>query len=229
MNIFKTLIISLCMVVSFSAAAVETDYKPTTTWPYIYEKFQEGSVKDFRGDVMKHDQLNISVANGKAHFIENETLMELDTRSIVLVTIGEDDYVPVSGSLVKVIKKTGHSTIALQTTINIEAMNQSEVGYGGKSSLTNTQKVSANAVAGGTDSSEYRSLSEMRADEGKPLVLKKTRGLIYNMMFIPASKYDIFNISGLDKNAVKKFIKDNKIRLSDDDDLSRLADYISTL
>ncbi len=228
MKLFKTLAIALLIAITFPVSAIEPEYTPTTTWPYLYEKFQEGTVKTLRGETIRHGEFNLSLAQGKGHFISNGTLMELDVRSIVEVTIGDDLFVPVGGKLVKVIKKTENSVTALQITIDIDAMSQSEVGYGGKSALTNTQKVSANAIAGGSDSSEYRSISDISADDGEPLTLKKVRGFICNWIFVPASKYDIFKIQGIDKAAVKKFIKDNKIRLSDDDDLSKLADFINS-
>ncbi len=228
MNFIRTIFAAALMAATFSASAIEIEYTPTTTWPYLYEHFQEGFVTTFRGETMHHKQLNISLAQRKAHFLQNDKLMELDTRTIAMVTIGEDEFIPVSGALVKIIKKTEHGTTALSITINVEAMTSTEVGYGGKSTVSSTQKVSPNVI-GAMNTSEHRSLTEMAKQEGKPLVLRKIRGIIYNRMFIPAAKYDILNIDGIDKNAVKKFMKDNKIRLSDDEDLSQLAEYIGTL
>ncbi len=229
MNYWRAVAVVMCMMIGVQASAIEEKYTPTTAWPYLYEEFQEGVVTTFRGEVINHNQLNVDLMRGKAHFVQNDVLMELDLRAVAKVSIGEDEFIPVSGSLVQVIGRAEHGVTALSITVNLEAMNRSEVGYGGTSSLTNTQKVSANAIAGGTGSSEYRSLSEMAKQEGKPLVLKKVRGLVYNGAFIPASKYDIMNIVGIDKDAVKKFMKDKKIRLSDDENLLMLADYIGTL
>ncbi len=229
LNLFRSMAVAVGMVMAVAAYAIEIDYVPTTAWPYVYQEFREGKVTTSLGEELKHDKLNISLADGKAHFVQNDVLMELDLRVVATVYVGEDEYVPVSGRLVKVVGRTEHGITALSVTINVAAMNSSEVGYGGTSLLTSTQKVSANAIASGSDYSSYRSISEIAQDEGEPLKLKTVRGIVHNRTFIPASRYDILNIVGIDKEAVKKYMKDNKIRLSEDEDLARLAEYIGTL
>ncbi len=227
MKLFKSLAIALLITFTFQAFADEPDYKPTTTWPYLYREFQEGAVITLMGEKINHNELNMDLYQGKVHFKENGKLMELNTRAVSQVTIGNDVFIPIGGNLMKVIRQTAHSTIVLSTAVNIEAMNQSEAAYGGKSSLSSTKKVSARAVMNQNGVSGYSHVDGK--DEGTKLVLTETKGFIHNWMFVPASKYDILRIKGIDKKAVKKFMKDNKIRLSDDDDLSKLADYISTL
>ncbi len=230
MNQLKILFITVCMTaICLTSYAQDKEYAPTTNWPYLYEDFREGEVTTLQMGKIKHSQLNISLARGMAHFIQNGTLMELDLRAVVSVNIGDDLFVPASGSLVKVLKKTDHGTTAVSTTVNHEAMSRSEVGYGGTSSLTNTQKVSANAISGALDISAYKSISDITQKDGKKLILKNVKGIVYQGAFIPAARYDILNIKGIDKKAVRKFLKDNKIRFTDEDDLSLLAEYIGTL
>ncbi len=227
MKLIRTLATAVIMAISVSATAVGKDFTPTTTWPYIYENFQEGCVTNLRGSEIKHEQLNISLVQGKAHYIQNGKLMEVDTRTVSVITIGEDTYVPASGRLVRILTKTEHGTIAVSVTIDTEAMNRSEAGYGG-STVASVREITPRTLSG-MASTEARNISELSKTGGDPLELKKTRGIVYRGMFITASKPAVLNIGGIDKDAVKKFMKDNKIRMSEDEDLLRLAEFIGTL
>ncbi len=228
MNILKTMSIAILMAISFSASAAAGNYTPTTSWPYIYEDFQEGCVINTRGSEIYHQHLNISLIRGKAHYLQDGELMELDMSTVRTVTIGNDKYIPIYGSLVKVIKETEHGTTALSIIIDTEAMKKQDMGYGGGSATSNSWAVSTRSIDGAV-AADPKSINEISKSGGDPLILKKRKGIIYNGMFIAAAKPAIMNISGKYRDDVKKFMKDNKIKLSDDEDLSKLAEFIGTL
>ncbi len=228
MKPLKTLSAILIMAISLSASAKGKDYTPTTTWPYIYEYFQKGCVINFRGNEVHHEQLNISLVKGKVHYIQEGRIMEVEAGTIARITIGDDKYITVSGNLVKIIKETEHGITAVSTVIDADATNSQGMGYGGGSPVSSAWRVSANSLDGMV-AANPQTISDISKNGGTPLTLKNRRGIVYNRMFIPASKPSILNIAGIDKDAVKKFMKDNKIKLTDDEDLSKLAEFIGTL
>lgn len=208
----------------------EEKYVPLTTWPYVYEDFLPGRIKTYQGGDIAYDKLNVNLVNGRAHFVKDGKIMEADMKTIALMTIGEDSYVCASGKMVKVVKNTLHSAVVLSTTVDTEAMSKADIGYG-KSSTASTQGVSLTAISGDMDYSVNRSLDDLSSKRktGEKLVLKNVTGIYYRGSFVPATKIDILNIPGIDKEAVKDFIKREKIKFKNADDLGRLVDFMYSL
>ena len=119
--------------------------------------------------------------------------------------------------------------------VDTEAMNKTNIGYG-KSSLASTQNVSASALAlesdvmnsGVIDGFNNKGIDTMKQDKnsGETLVTSRSIGIYYKGMFVPATRYDVLNIFGIDKDAVKDFIKTEKIKFNKVDDLAKLVDFL---
>ncbi len=228
MKLFKTLIIFVCTAVSTAAFAQGGRYEPTTNWPYVYEEFQPAWITTTLGSRIEYDDLNINVVNGKAHYVKNGVIMEADMSNIALLTIGNENYVRAAGALVKVIRNTEHSAVVRSIQVDTDAMSRSNIGYG-TSSTANTQNVSLGALNVSLDAVTLnRSLDDLnkQRDTGETLALKEIDGILYKGSFIPAARSAVLNIYGIDKDAVKKFIKENKIKFSKTEDLAKLVDYL---
>lgn len=229
-----TIILALCAI-CITGFSQNKKYKPLTSWPFVYEEFQSGRITTFQGGAIEYDQLNISLINGKPLFIRDNQIMEADSKSIALLVIGEDSYISANGVLLKVLKNTLKSAVVQMEIVDTEAMNKSDIGYG-KSSLASTQNVSASALAlesdvyaaGVIDGFNNKGIETMRNDKhsGETLATKRSIGIYYKGMFVPATRYDVLNIFGIDKEAVKDFIKAEKIKFNKVDDLAKLVDFL---
>jgi len=228
----KKWILSLALAISQIAclSAAGPVYAPRTSWPYVYEEFIPGKIKTHKGTDISYDKLNISLANGRVHYVEKGVIMQADINSIALLTIGDDSYVCVEGRMAKVLRNTVNSAVLLRTTIDTEAMSSADIGYG-KSSVASTNNLSATALGSGMDFSVNRSLDDVLKErqEGEPLVLQEVKGIYYKGSFVPAARVDVLRIQGIDKEAVKQYIKKEKIKFGSIDDLAALADYLYTL
>lgn len=229
----KTIRNLFVLAVFFCAAlstAAQGRYTPLTTWPYLYEDFSPGRITTWKGAVVNYDNLNINIITGRAHYIQDGTIMEADPLTVALLYIGEDSFVRAEGRMMKVLKNTEHSAVVLSVTVDTDAMNRASIGYG-TSAIASTQHVSTAAISGDMAYSINRSLDTMVQDRysGERLTLKEVKGLLYKGVFVPASRSDVLKIPGIDKNAVKQFIKTEKIRFSDTESLGRLADFLYTL
>ena len=60
-------------------------------------------------------------------------------------------------------------------------------------------------------------------------MLQEVKGIYYKGSFVPAARVDVLRIQGIDKEAVKQYIKKEKIKFGSIDDLAALADYLYTL
>ena len=229
-----TIILALCAI-CITGFSQNKKYKPLTSWPFVYEDFQPGRITTYQGAAIEYDQLNISLINGKPLFIKDGKIMEPDSKTIALLVIGEDSYISSNGMLLKVLKNTLKSAVVQMEIVDTEAMNKTNIGYG-KSSLASTQNVSASALAlesdvmnaGVIDGFNNKGVDTMKQDRnsGETLVTSRSIGIYYKGMFVPATRYDVLNIFGIDKDAVKDFIKTEKIKFNKVDDLAKLVDFL---
>ena len=223
-NSLLSLIFALLFGLSLSA------FEPLTTWPYIYENFIPGRIKTYQGTDIEYDKLNINVISGKAHYVDNGVIMEADANSIALLVMGGDSYVCIGGRMVKVLRNASHGAVALSRSVDVDTMNKADIGYG-KSSLASTQNVSVSALSTEMDFSINKSLDEVdrSKESGDRLAMKDVVGICYKGQFIPASLTDILGIPGIDKDKVKQFLKNEKIKFKNIDDLAKLLDFLYSL
>lgn len=226
LRIFSGLVLPLFLC--FSAAAAE--YAPSTTWPYVYEDFRAGRIVTHQGETLNYDQLNVNIASGRVHYVENGTIMQANLNTIALLVTGDDSYMCVEGRMMKILRNTASSAVLLKTVIDTDAMSSADIGYG-KSSIASTGGLSLSALNSGMDYSVNRSLDDLVGErsEGRPLELREIRGIYYKGLFVPASRVDVLKIPGIDKDAVKQYIKSEKIKFNRVDDLAALVDFLYTL
>ena len=205
-------------------------YTPTTSWPYAYETFSPGSILTRQGTRIDYDRLNLSLVSGRVHYVEDGVIMQADPNSTVMLEIGDELYRNVGGRMTRVLKETDRAMVLLSVTIDTDAMSSADIGYG-KSSVASTSNLSLTAISSGMDYSVNRSLDDLTAERshGEPLVLREVRGVYYKGAFVPATRSDVLKIPGIDKDAVKRFLKENKIKFNNIDDLAVLADYLCAM
>ncbi len=225
-----TVVVTLFAVAQTLTFAQTKGYTPLTTWPYMYEEFQQGWITTFQGNKINYDQINVNLANGRVHYIQDGTIMEASISSIALLTIGEDSYVAASGQMVKVLKNTLKGAVVKSVLVDFDTMNKANIGYG-TSATASTQNVSIAALSSEMDFSINKSLDTVNTDRdsGTPLSLLEVNGIYYKGMFYPATRTDILGIPGVDKDALKDYLKKEKIKLNNVDDLGKLVDYLYSL
>lgn len=219
------------MVMPFVNAGAEK-YEPTTGWPYLYENFLGGKIYLSQGgvSVVEYDKLNINLADGKIHYVADGIIMEVGSSSVTKVEMGEDSYVPASGKMVKVLKECPQGAVVRRIAVDVEAMSRVSIGYG-TSSLASTQNLSLDAISSSMTYAVNKSLDEVSQgrNTGEKILLKETTGILYKGMFVPAAKIDVLAIGGIDKTAVKDYLKSEKIKFKDTDDLAKLVDFLYSL
>lgn len=222
----KLLFLALCSGLVLEAA----EYEPTTNWPYAYEEFSAGHIKTYRGGDISYDKLNVSLLSGRVHYVEDGVIMQADINTIALLVVGDDSWMSVGGRMVKVMRSTASSAVLLRLTVDTDAMNSADIGYG-KSSIASTSGLSLVALGSGMDYSVNRSLDDLQKEryDGEPLELREVSGIYYKGTFVPATRVDVLKIPGIDKDAVKQYLKTEKIKFNRTDDLARLADFLYTL
>ncbi len=230
MKRFLTIALALALAVP---APAQYGFKPLESWPYLYESFTEGAAVTFRGEAVKYDRMNVNVADGKLHYVRNDDIMVADMGSVRYVTIGQDLFANVQGRLMRVLRETDHGGVLLSTEVDVEELNKVSIGYG-KSAIASTQNVSGAALeeAGSFNTGIVgRSLSASDADKysGSELPLRETRYLVVDGFSVKAFRKDVLGFPSGNPAAVKEYIKKNKVKFNNVDDLASLVEFLHTL
>ena len=127
-------------------------YVPTTSWPYVYDEFQDGSLI-WNGGKEKGGKYNINLADKKLHFIEGAYIKAADMVDVLTVRIGQDVYQNAAGEMLKVLSKSDKSLVLEAQDIDYAALNETGGAYGSSSTTIGTTALSSLEGIGGTNSS----------------------------------------------------------------------------
>lgn len=203
-------------------------YVPTTSWPYVYDEFQDGSLI-WNGGKEKGGKYNINLADKKLHFIEGAYIKAADMVDVLTVRIGQDVYQNAAGEMLKVLSKSDKSLVLEAQDIDYAALNETGGAYGSSSTTIGTTALSSLEGIGGTNSSANINHMElkMNKESGKALTLISQKFLFVKGQKIKASKRDFMDVPGLDKDAAKAFLKANKIKWNKIPDLQKAGDFLA--
>ncbi len=203
-------------------------FKPLDSWPYLYEDFMSGTVlsgKAGNESTFNYDKMNVNVLNGTLHYVEKGTIMQADMRNIYVARIGAETYLNAGGKMMKVLSETEHGAVVLKNEVDLDEMGKANIGYG-KSAVASTQNVSLFAVAGGD--TNKKSLEDVRNSRfsGTELPIRDKIYLVVDGLLIRASKSEVMSWPNADKEAVKAYLKANKVKWRDPSSLSALVEFL---
>ncbi len=214
------LFLSLCKVSA-------QDYKPTTTWPYLYPDFISGELKKHSG-VAVEGTYNVHLSKGTLHFIEKDLIREASVLEVFSVRIGKDYYANVGGAMMKVLAQSDNGFVAQEILADFAALNNTGGAYGSSSNSISTQALSSMEGIGGTRSNMNHMELKNAKDSGELLPLTTKLYLVLPGKVIYAAKKDVSDIEGIDKKELAAFLKENKIKWKDPQSLLVLVDYVSS-
>lgn len=217
----------LCIGTLMAVAAFAQD--PTTNWPYLYPEFMEGEL-NVRSKTEKA-LFNIHLDLGALHYVEDGKIKEANTLNATALIIGNDVFRNVGGKMLKVLAKTEGGYVVEETRATYSSVIRNDGAYGTtalNSTTTKTFLYNQNAINpynGYLMTDIYKDLLAMR-DDAEKLPVRKNMYMIIGMEQIPADKSSVTSLSGLDKKALKAFLKSEKIDWAEHGDLVKVIDYI---
>jgi len=226
----RKIIVSL--VALFSATtficAQEMFLGPTEKWPYIFGQFQEGAVHFGPGYQDLNVKVNLCVADGHLHYIdENGIILESETKEVTGATINGVEYFNFAGILYKVIAKNENGSVVSVQLYDPTQMGKVDIGFGITSDnfAASTADVSAFASIGqGFLHAKIADIISTK-DEGASLPLVETYHIIVGNKIISAEKKEFQDMVG--KAAADEFLKANKIKWNKPETLLPVVDFIA--
>ena len=203
--------------------------EPTTNWPYLYPEFKEGEL-NVRSKTEKA-LFNIHLDLGALHYVEDGRIKEANILNATTLVIGNDVFRNVAGKMLKVLARAQGGYIVEETRATYSAVVRNDGAYGTtalNSTTTKTFLYNENAINqynGYLMTDVYKDLLAMR-DDAEKLPVRKNLYIVIGMDQIPANKKSVASLSGLDKKALKAFLKSEKIDWNEIGDLVKVIDYI---
>ena len=219
----------LFMCAGTLAAVAAFAQEPTTNWPYLYPEFKEGEL-NVRSKTEKA-LFNIHLDLGALHYVEDGRIKEANILNATTLVIGNDVFRNVAGKMLKVLARAQGGYIVEETRATYSAVVRNDGAYGTtalNSTTTKTFLYNENAINqynGYLMTDVYKDLLAMR-DDAEKLPVRKNLYIVIGMDQIPADKKSVASLSGLDKKALKAFLKSEKIDWNEIGDLVKVIDYI---
>lgn len=211
------LLFSLCL------SAMAQAYTPTSTWPYLYDQFREGTIYLTQGTT-KVREVNVHCAHGKLHYIDNGIIREVVPTDIVMVEIGQDKYVAQYGSMYKVEVASDKGLVLSLSLGDFGALNETGGAYGTSSTSSATTKLSSFEVEGQVNQNHM--LIWESKDDGVELKLKDTYYIKTTKDFVKATQKDLQNYFGdARKGEWKAWLKNHKVKWSSPESLAQIFDF----
>lgn len=217
----RLIVIAAALLATATAFA---QYEPTTTWPYIYPDFTSGTLK-MNGGSDKEGLYNIDLANNTLHFIDGELIKEASKLEVFSVQIGEDVFVNAGGRMMKLLAKNDNGYVAQGTEVDVVKLNSTGAAYGSSSSSVGTASYSSLDGIGGNRTNMNHMEIKSNKDSGQTLPIIKKLYIVTGGKVIYATKKDVSE--AVDADALKAFLKENKVKWTDPQSLMPVIDFIA--
>lgn len=208
-------------------ALISSAQNPTTTYPYLYDNFLEGTVV-MDGGARQTRSMNIHLRQGALHYIDNGIVREAFLHDVMAVEIASDIFVPYDGRMYRVVAKNENGVVAEEISGDFDAALESEGAYGIAASTSATMKLSSVQTDSQVNQNYMNILNEKESGMSLPVV--KSLWLISPSVKVKATKKDVGGIIPEERLADwKAFQKKNKIKWKNPDHLLMVLDYIVSL
>lgn len=197
----------------------------STSWPYLYPEFTEGTVMLKSGSTLVYP-LNVHILEGRLHFLDNGVIKEAVADEILLIKIGNDQYVNVNGQVMKVVASNEKGFVAALQLGDFEKLRDSGGAYGSSTTSSATRRLTSIDVAGRVNQN-HMELWESRHN-GELVDLDITYYLVTPQMTVEANQKAIrAQLDDAGKEAFKKWLKQNKVKWKNPESLLTLIEFIN--
>lgn len=219
----KKVILTIAAIVAVTCAFAQ-EY--STAWPYLYNDFTAGEVVTVKGAKLQYP-MNIHILHGRLHFIEDGLIKEAATKDVLLIKIGQDEYLGVDQDVMKIAARAEKGLVMAHLLGDFESLNEAGGAYGSSTTSSATRKLTSIEVQGKVNQN-HMELREGRHD-GQLVDLTTTYYLVIpGKDKIPANKKDVEKAIGPDrKDEFKAWLKANKIKWNKPESLAKVVDFIA--
>ena len=208
---------------------VAQKFEPNTKWPYLYEDFIPGTIF-FEGNQKSTADMNIHLWGNVLHYVKADgKIYQSDEKKVIRVEIGSDAYIYVNHQLNRIVANEGTNLLVKLTKGDFDAMRSSGGGaYGSSLNSSSARDLSSLGFdLGGLDQPEL-GLMLQEKKEGRTIPLVEQYAFIIDNQQIEATKKGVEKFVGDTRaDALKQFLKENKIKWKSEESLQQLLTFLS--
>lgn len=231
-NINRFFAVAAALLLCICAHA-QKDFRPVTSWTYLFLDFTDGTAYAKDGTTYATEKMNITVPEGRLRFIQDGMIKEVEPGDVDRVEIGAYSFMNVMGHLYQVAAKSDKAAVLYDYPVNQTDMEGTDVGFGIKSSTVSASNHEMNqygVITGstGTDTNkvEYEQALKERSS-GSNLPVSKTTYIYAGKRLMQANENTVLLMSGVDKKALKDYVKSAKLKWSKPEDLLKIGDWLA--
>lgn len=200
----------------------------TTTWPYLYPDFQDGTVY-MSGGRSQHLKFNIHMLRTTLHYVELGMIKEAYPRDIDSIRIGNDLFRYVNGVPMRVAAAGTSGYVAELLQGDFTSALEGSGAYGMSAATISKTELSSLEVSGGTNQNHMLLLQNK--DQGR------TADIVTEYFIVtdsgkawPANRKDILQALPEDrKEDFSSFVKENRIKWKRPGSLLLLAAFLNSI
>lgn len=198
---------------------------PTTTYPYLYDTFISGTVVMDDGS-KEARQMNVHLRNGSLHYIDNGIIKEAFLHDVAAVEIGNDVFVPVFTSVMKVAAKNENGCVVEQLLGDFEGAISGTGAYGVTSTSSATMKLTSVQTDVQVNQNYMNILNEK--SEGMDLKILSAYYIVTPKYKVKAARKDLEYALPVEKTEqMKTYVKEHKIKWKSPQSLLLMVDFLS--
>ena len=198
---------------------------PTTTYPYLYDTFTNGTVVLDDGS-KESRQMNVHLREGRLHYIDNGIIKEAFLKDVAAVEIGNDVYLPVFTSVMKVVAKNDNGCVVMEQLGDFEGAISGSGAYGTSASSSATMKLTSIQTESQVNQNYMNILNEK--SDGMDLEIETAYYIVTPKYKVKATRNDIEAAVPADKVAsLKSYIKEHKVKWKNPEGLLPMVDFLS--
>ncbi len=202
-------------------------YKPTETWPYEFSSFTNGTIllKGNTDGLTK--EMNICLADGNVHYVENGEILAADLSTVLYVEIAGRTFLHAADGMMEILAQNANGYVLNSKTLDLSPTDGVDIGYGIVTSTVAAKNVDLTmSSALGTAMIHAKVVEKLNEkDSGAPLKLMERLILKIGNQLIPATKKDVQDVTS--KEALSAFLKSNKIKWNNSQSLLQVVDFVS--
>lgn len=217
-------IMCIAVMLFLSAAGVFAQ-SPTTTYPYLYDTFTNGTVVMDDGS-KEMRQMNVHLREGRLHYIDNGTIKEAFLTDVAAVEIGRDVFLPVFTSVMQVVAKNDNGCVVTEHLGDFEGAISGSGAYGTSASSSATMKITSIQMDSQINQNYMNILNEK--SEGMDLELVTAYYIVTPKHKVKATRKDIEEAVPADKAAqLKAYVKEHKVKWKNPQGLLPMVDFLA--
>lgn len=198
---------------------------PTTTYPYLYDTFIPGTVVMDDGS-KESRQMNVHLRAGRLHYLDNGIIKEAFLKDVDAVQIGEDVFIPVFTSVMKVVAMNDNGCVVMEQLGDFEAALSGSGAYGTSASSSATMKLSS-VQSDSEVNQNYMNILNEKSD-GTDLRIISSYYIVTPKYKVKATRRDIEGSIPQEKSVLlKDYIKVHRIKWKSPEGLLPLVDFLS--